>query len=46
VADHPDLNLVEHFARDASGRMMSVANGANSHRVVIQLPACAETTTS
>lgn len=42
---HPDLKLVEHFARDASGRMMSVANGANSHRVVIHLPACAETTT-
>jgi len=42
---HPDLKLVEHFARDASGRMVSAANGANSHRVVINLPACAETTT-
>ena len=39
-----DLNLVEHFARDSSGRMMSTAAGAHSHRVVIQLPACAETT--
>jgi signal transduction histidine kinase len=43
--NHPDLKLVEHFARDASGRMVSAANGANSHRVVIHLPACAETTT-
>jgi two-component system, cell cycle sensor histidine kinase and response regulator CckA len=42
---HPDLKLVEHFARDASGRMVSAANGANSHRVVIHLPASAETTT-
>jgi len=42
---HPDLKLVEHFARDASGRVESAADGANSHRVVIQLPACAETTT-
>ena len=40
---HPDLQLVEHFARDASGRMISAANGANSHCVVIHLPACAET---
>jgi hypothetical protein len=42
---NPDLKLVEHFARDASGRMVSAANGVNSHRVVIQFPACAETTT-
>lgn len=41
----PDLKLVEHFARDSSGRMVSTADGTNSHRVVIQLPACAETTT-
>ena len=40
---HPDLKLVEHFASDASGRVVSAANGANSHRVVIHLPACAET---
>jgi len=42
----PDLKLVEHFARDASGRMTSAAHGRNSHRVVLQLPACAETTTA
>ena len=42
-AVHPDLKLVELFARDASGRMITVADGANSHRVVIHLPACAET---
>lgn len=41
----PDLKVVEHFARDSSGRMVSAADGANGHRVVIQLPACAETTT-
>jgi hypothetical protein len=40
---HPDLQLVEHFARDASGRVVSAAKGANSHRVVLHLPACAET---
>jgi len=40
-----DLKLVEHFARDAGGRMTSAANGAHNHRVVLQLPACAETTT-
>lgn len=45
VSQHPDLQLIEHFARDSSGRMVSTADGANSHRVVIQLPACAETTT-
>lgn len=44
VLQHPDLKLVEHFARDSSGRMVSTVDGANSHRVVIQLPACAETT--
>ena len=38
-----DLKLVEQFAREASGRIVSGANGANSHRVVIHLPACAET---
>jgi len=43
---HPDLKLVEHFARDASGRMVSAATGTNNHRVIIQLPACAETTTA
>lgn len=43
---HPDLQLVEHFARDCSGRMTSAAQGAHSHRVVIELPACAETTTA
>jgi signal transduction histidine kinase len=42
----PDLQLVEHFTRDSSGRMTSAAQGANSHRVVIHLPACAETTTA
>ena len=42
---HPDLKLVEHFARDSSGRMVSTADGADSHCVVIQLPACADTTT-
>jgi hypothetical protein len=42
----PDLQLVEHFVRDASGRMTSVAQDTNGHRVVIQLPACAETTTA
>jgi signal transduction histidine kinase len=42
---HPDFTLVEQFARDFSGRMTSAADAANSHRVVIQLPACAETTT-
>lgn len=41
---HPDLKLVEHFARDSSGRMVSMADGPNSHRVTIHLPACAETT--
>jgi signal transduction histidine kinase len=41
----PDLNLVEHFARNSSGRMVSTAEGTNTRRVVIQLPACAETTT-
>src|SRR5690349_18845139 len=41
----PDLNLVEHFARNSSGRMVSTADEANTRRVVIQLPACAETTT-
>jgi hypothetical protein len=45
-ANHrPDLKLVDDFTRDAGGRMVSAANGANSHRVVIHLPACAETTT-
>jgi hypothetical protein len=38
-----DLKLVEQFAREASGRIVSAANGANSYRVVIHLPACAET---
>ncbi len=42
----PDLQLVEHFARDSSGRMMSAAQGTNSHGVVIHPPACAETTTA
>lgn len=42
----PDLKLVEHFARDASGSMASAVNSAHSHRVVIHLPACAETTTA
>jgi signal transduction histidine kinase len=41
----PDLQLVEHFARDSSGHITSVAQRANSHRVAIHLPACAETTT-
>jgi signal transduction histidine kinase len=41
----PDLKLVEHFARDASGSMMSTGNGGHSYRVVIRLPACAATTT-
>jgi signal transduction histidine kinase len=39
----PDLKLVEHFAREANGRTVSGANGANSHHIVIHLPACAET---
>lgn len=38
-----DLKLVEQFAREASGRIVSGANGTSSHRVVIHLPACAET---
>jgi C4-dicarboxylate-specific signal transduction histidine kinase len=42
---HPDLKLVEQFARDASGRMVTTVDGANSHCVVIQLPASADTTT-
>jgi K+-sensing histidine kinase KdpD len=46
-AEHrPDLQLVEHFAHDSSGHMTSAAQGANRHRVVIHLPACAETTTA
>jgi C4-dicarboxylate-specific signal transduction histidine kinase len=42
----PDMQLVEHFARDSSGRMTSAAQGTNGHGVVIYLPACAETTTA
>jgi signal transduction histidine kinase len=42
----PDLQLVEHFVRDSSGNMTSAPRATNSHRVVIQLPACAETTTA
>jgi signal transduction histidine kinase len=42
----PDLQLVEHFARDSSGRMTSAAPDTNSHRIAIHLPACAETTTA
>ncbi|HWE71781.1 MAG TPA: hypothetical protein VG328_01365 [Stellaceae bacterium] len=42
----PDLQLVEHFARDSGGRMTSAAQGGHSHRVVIHLPARAETTTA
>lgn len=44
-SQHPDLQLIEDFARNSSGRMVSTADGANAHRVVIQLPARAETTT-
>ena len=43
-ANSLDLKLVEHFVRDASGRVTTAANGGNNHRIVIRLPACAETT--
>jgi hypothetical protein len=44
TAPRPDLQLVEHFVRDSSGSITNAVQGANSHRVVIRLPACAETT--
>jgi hypothetical protein len=40
----PDLAIVEHFAREAQGRMSSGAQGGTLSRVAIHLPACAETT--
>lgn len=40
-----DLDLVEHFTRDAQGRMTSDAPSSNLYRVAIHLPRSAETTT-
>lgn len=40
-----DLDLVEHFARDAQGRMTSETSSPNLYRVAIRLPRSAETTT-
>lgn len=42
--DRLDLAIVEHFARDAQGRMSAAAED-QLYRIVIQLPACPETTT-
>lgn len=39
-----DLDLVEHFARDAQGHMTSDMPNTNLYRVALHLPASAETT--
>ena len=42
---HLDLEIVEHFAQDAQGRVTSSAAGANGYRIAIYLPASSEITT-
>jgi C4-dicarboxylate-specific signal transduction histidine kinase len=42
--DGLDLALIEHFARNAQGRMTRTAAGGNLYSIAIHLPACSETT--